>query len=237
MAVVEWVLQSRAGTAADIGAGTGALTRRVQERADKVIAVEPDVRMLEVLQSRSPELWATQGWAENLPIRSGSLDAVTISSAWHWMDPDQALAEVARVLRPGGVLGVIWNGANRTVEWVDKLLGARDPIPGEGDRGTRHRFELPPQAPFAGLEGNVFRWSMAMNQEQLVGLAGTYSSMITMSPELRERERARIEAATAPWSVTARSRSRWAVVAGERCERSCGERQIALVTAPLSFSS
>jgi SAM-dependent methyltransferase len=195
MSAVDWVLQSRGGNAADIGAGTGALTRRVQERADQVIAIEPDIRMLEVLRSRSPELWAIQGWAEDLPIRSGSLDAVTISSAWHWMDPDRALAEIARVLRSGGVLGVIWNGADRSVEWVAELLGTRDRSPGDRDRGTRHRFELPPQLPFADLEGNVVKWSMAMTQEQLVGLAGTYSSMITMSPDLRERELARIEAA------------------------------------------
>ena len=197
MSAVDWVLQSRGGTAADIGAGTGALTRRVQKRADQVIAIEPDLRMLEVLKSRSPELWAIQGWAEHLPIRSGSLDAATISSAWHWMDPDQTLAEMARVLRSGGVLGVIWNGADRSVEWVAELLGTRDPSPGHRDRGSRHRFELPPQSPFADLEGNVFKWSMAMTQEQLVGLAGTYSSMITMSSDLRERELVRTEAAAA----------------------------------------
>ena len=197
MSAVDWVLQSRGGTAADIGAGTGALTRRVQERADRVIAVEPDIRMLEVLKSRSPELWAIQGWAEHLPIRSRSLDAVTISSAWHWMDPDRTLAEIARVLRSGGVLGVIWNGADRSVEWVAELLGTRDPSPGHRDRGSRHRFELPPRSPFADLEGNVFKWSMAMTGEQLVGLAGTYSSMITMTPDLREHELARTEAAAA----------------------------------------
>jgi SAM-dependent methyltransferase len=197
MSAVEWVLQSRGGIAADIGAGTGALTRRVQERADRVIAIEPDIRMLEVLKSRSPELSAVRGWAEALPIRSGSLDAVTISSAWHWMDPDRTLAEMARVLRSGGVLGVIWNGADRSVEWVAELLGTRDPSPGDRERGARHRFELPPGSPFVDLEGNVFKWSKAMSQSQLVGLAGTYSSMITMSPDLRERELARIEAAAA----------------------------------------
>ena len=197
VSAVEWVLPSPVGIAADIGAGTGALTRRVHERADQVIAVEPDIRMLQVLKSRSPELWAIQGWAEHLPIRSGSLDAVTISSAWHWMDPDQTLAELGRVLPSGGVLGVIWNGADRSVEWVSELLGARDPSPGDRDRGARHRFELPPKSPFADLEGNLFTWSMAMTWEQLVGLAGTYSSMITMSADTRERELARIEATAA----------------------------------------
>ncbi len=195
MSVVDWVLQSEGGIIADIGAGTGALTRQLNKRAREVIAVEPDIRMLEVLKSRSPEISAIQSWAEELPIRTGSLDAATVSSAWHWMNSEQTIAEIGRVLRPGGVLGVIWSGADRSVEWVAELLGKRDPSPRDADRGTRHRFELPPRSPFAGTEGNVFQWSMPMNQEQLVGLAGTYSSMITMSSDQRERELARIQAA------------------------------------------
>ncbi len=195
MSAVDWVLQSRGGVAADIGAGTGALTRQLDKRANEVIAVEPDIRMLEVLKSRSPEISAIQSWAEQLPIRSGFLDAVTVSSAWHWMNPEQTIAEIGRLLRPGGVLGVIWNGADRSVEWVAELLGTRDPSPGDDDRRARHRFELPPHSPFAGIEENVVNWSMPMMQEQLVGLAGTYSSMITMSPDRRERELVRIEAA------------------------------------------
>jgi SAM-dependent methyltransferase len=195
MSAVDWVLESGAGIAADIGAGTGALTRQVDRRADEVIAVEPDIRMLEVLKRRSPEISAIQGWAESLPIRSGVLDAVTVSSAWHWMNPEHTITEIGRVLRSGGVLGVLWNGADRSVGWVAELLGTRDPSPGDRDRRTRHRFELPPRSPFVGIEGNVVRWSMTMTREELVGLAGTYSSMITMSSDLRERELARIRAA------------------------------------------
>ena len=70
--------------------------------------------------------------AEQLPIRSETLDAAMVSSAWHWMDPDRTVAEVGRVLRPGGVLGVIWNGADRSIDWVAELLGTRDPSPGDG---------------------------------------------------------------------------------------------------------
>jgi len=190
MAAVDWVLQSRRGMVADIGAGTGALTRQLEMRVHEVVAVEPDIRMLQVLVSRSPEVSAIQGRAEDLPIRSGSLDAVTISAAWHWMTTDLTIGEIGRVLRSGGVLGVIGNGADRSVEWVAELLGPRDRSP--GDRERRHRVELPPRSPFTGMEGNSVRWSMPMTQEQLVGLAGTYSSMITMSPDLRERELSRI---------------------------------------------
>ncbi|MGD0310887.1 MAG: class I SAM-dependent methyltransferase [Acidimicrobiales bacterium] len=197
MTAVDWVVRSMGGTAADIGAGTGALTRVLSERMQTVIAVEPDARMLEVLRRRSPRTPAVRSWAEQLPIRSGSLDVVTISSAWHWMDPERTIYEIGRVIRPGGVLGVIWNGADRSVDWVNELLGDRDPSPGDRDRRSRHRFELPSGSPFADLEGTVVRWSRSMTQDQLIGLAGTYSSTITMAPEQRERELARVRRAAA----------------------------------------
>ena len=190
---LEWVLPSPCGTALDVGAGTGALTRVLAGRADRVIAVEPDARMLEVLAQRSPRIPAVRGWAEALPLRSGSVGAVTISSAWHWMDPERTVDETARVLRPGGVLGVIWNGADRSVDWVTELLGARDPSPGDRrDRGSRHRFELPAGAPFGDLDDCAIAWTLPMTREDLVGLAGTYSSLITMAPGPRGRELDRV---------------------------------------------
>jgi SAM-dependent methyltransferase len=195
MTAVDWVLRSMGGTAADIGAGTGALTRVLGERMKAVVAIEPDARMLEVLKRRSPQAPAVRGWAEQLPIRSGALDAVTISSAWHWMDPERTISEIGRVIRSGGVLGVIWNGADRSVDWVNELLGDRDPSPGDTDRRSRHRFELPSGSPFSDLEGTVVRWSRSMTREQLIGLAGTYSSTITMAPDDRERELARVRGA------------------------------------------
>jgi SAM-dependent methyltransferase len=194
MSAVEWVLRENRGRVADVAAGTGALTRQLEKQADRVLAVEPDIRMLEVLRSRSPEISGIQAWAEKLPIEAGSLDALTVSSAWHWMDHERTIAEIARVLRPGGILGVIWNGAVRSVGWVGELLGS-GPERDAGERRARHRFELPEGAPFTELEESTVTWSKPMNHEQLVGLAQTYSGMITMSEEESQRELARIEAA------------------------------------------
>lgn len=185
---------SAVGTAVDIGAGTGALTRELSHVADTVLAIEPDVRMLEVLRRRSPHFLAIRSWAEQLPLRSECLDAATVSSAWHWMDPNRTVAELGRVLRPGGVLGVIWNGADRSVDWVSELLGARDPSPGDRARRSRHRFTLPAVSPFVDLDSRVISWSKPMTREELVGLASTYSSTITLSPDQRERELARVGA-------------------------------------------
>ena len=101
------------------------------------------------------------------------------------------------MLRTGGVLGVIWNGADRSIDWVTELLGARDPSPGDRKpRRSRHRFELPPQSPFVDLDTCTITWSKPMTRDELVGLAGTYSSLITMPPDQRERELARIRSVT-----------------------------------------
>ena len=192
---VAWVLRGPCRTALDVGAGTGALTRGLVERADRVLAVEPDPRMLEVLTDRCTGVGAIRATAENLPVASRSVDCVTVSSAWHWMEADRAIAEIGRVLRPGGVLGVVWNGADRSVDWVAALLGRRDPSPAERRPGSAgHHFELPDGSGFAGLESTLLTWSLPVTADELVGLAGTYSSVITMGPEAKAAELARVRA-------------------------------------------
>jgi ubiquinone/menaquinone biosynthesis C-methylase UbiE len=189
-AAVEWVLSTTCPIAVDVGAGTGALSRRMAERAASVVAVEPDMRMLSVLARRSPTVLPVEGLAEHLPLGHSTVDAVMISSAWHWMDPQSTITEIARVLRPGGVLGVLWNGPDRSVGWVGDLLGRRDPQP--DDRyppGDRHRFELPDGAPFGKLDRRVIAWSLAMTTEELQGLAATYSANILL-PEAGRAEQA-----------------------------------------------
>jgi SAM-dependent methyltransferase len=183
-AAVEWVLSTSCPIALDVGAGTGALSRRMAERAASVVAVEPDPRMLSVLARRSPTVIPVEGLAEHLPFGGSTVDAVMISSAWHWMDPQSTIAEIARVLRPGGVLGVLWNGPDRSVGWVGDLLGHRE-APDRSPAGDRHRFELPDGAPFGDLDRRVIRWSLTMTTEELQGLARTYSANILLSEDER----------------------------------------------------
>jgi len=104
---VDWLLPAHVGTVVDLGAGTGALTRLLVDRADAVIAVEPDDRMRAVLTDEVPGARAVMGCGEQMPIPDGSVDAVLASSSWHWMDPIPTLHEVGRVLVPGGILGAL----------------------------------------------------------------------------------------------------------------------------------
>jgi SAM-dependent methyltransferase len=118
--------------------------------------------------------------SEALPFASATFDAVAVGSAWHWMDLDLAVPEVGRVLRPGGHLGVLWSGPDCRVTWVGELLGSGTKHSEEtGHRSIRHRVELVPDAPFTEPETTVISWTMAMSREELVGLAGTYSAVIT----------------------------------------------------------
>lgn len=98
------------GTVVDIGAGTGKLTRVLARRYERVIAVEPLDGMRAVLERAVPGVAALKGTAEELPLPDGSADGVFAAQAFHWFRKDVALPEIARVLRPGGVFAVVWNG-------------------------------------------------------------------------------------------------------------------------------
>jgi SAM-dependent methyltransferase len=209
---VDWIL-SAAGTSRviDLGAGTGALTRLLLDRADEVIAIEPDDRMRSVLVEEVPSARAVAGRGESMPVPDTYADAVVASSSWHWMDTVPTLLEVARVLVPGGVLGVLWGGPDpegpflvqaramlagqsgsgsgsdssgrETTDADDELATI---MMGEADRPASV-LEIPPGVPFDQPEQKIFRWDVALNADELIGLLGTFSWIITLPDEKRER--------------------------------------------------
>ena len=95
----------------DLGAGTGKLTRVLAARYPRVVAVEPLAELREILTARVPEAETLAGAAERIPLGDGEVDAVFAGQAFHWFANDEALREIARVLRPGGVLALLWNHA------------------------------------------------------------------------------------------------------------------------------
>ena len=96
-------------TVLDLGAGTGKLTRDLVPRFVRVLAVEPDNAMREVLQEVVPEAEALAGNAAAIPAESESVDAVFTAEAFHWFASDETVAEIARVLRPRGGFAIFWN--------------------------------------------------------------------------------------------------------------------------------
>lgn len=130
----------------DLGAGTGKLTRVLVRRYARVIAVEPLDGMRRILERVVPGVETLAGTAETIPLGDGSVDAVFAAQAFHWFDHAQALPEIGRVLRPGGVLAVVWNGPDES---------RRNPLPAEFldylRELRRERSTLDDRTPFRDL--------------------------------------------------------------------------------------
>jgi ubiquinone/menaquinone biosynthesis C-methylase UbiE len=93
----------------DLGAGTGKLTRALVARFGRVVAVEPDDAMRAVLEEVVPAAEALAGRGDAIPLGDGTVDGVFTAEAFHWFATDEAVAEIARVLRPRGALVILWN--------------------------------------------------------------------------------------------------------------------------------
>jgi SAM-dependent methyltransferase len=182
---LDWLVPRNCEIVVDIAAGTGLFARAVQRRVTQVIAVEPDDRMRAVLAARSPGVRAVAGRGEAIPVPDASADGVFVSSAWHWLDPGQAVPEIARVLRGGGRLGVIWTSRDRRVDWVAELDMLRRPHAvrsAEDARSQlhrRHEVTLPENAPFENLASASFAFVRTMTVDDAVDWLATYSGVIT----------------------------------------------------------
>ncbi|MGA7050151.1 MAG: class I SAM-dependent methyltransferase, partial [Mycobacterium sp.] len=186
---VDWLVPPGCEVAVDVGAGTGLFTRTLMDKAAQVIAVEPDARMREVLAARSPGVRVVEGQGESIPLPDAAADAVFVSSAWHWMDPERAVPEIGRVLRDGGRFGLIWTSRDREVDWVRELdvLRARDTSePESADRFRRRLdFALPDPQIFHKIAREGFEFSRTMTVDNVVAMLGTYSRAIIASPDDR----------------------------------------------------
>lgn len=180
---IDWLLPGGAGDVLDLGAGTGKLTARLVERGLAVVAVDPIAEMLEVLGAALPDTPALLGTAEQIPLPDNSVDAVLVAQAWHWFDPERAIEEVVRVLRPGGRLGLVWNTRDERLGWVKELgriIGredARDAL----DSGVA----LP--EPFADIEHHQVEWTNYLTPQALIDLVASRSYCITSPAEVRTK--------------------------------------------------
>jgi SAM-dependent methyltransferase len=177
---IDWLLPAGASDVLDLGAGTGKLTVRLAERGLTVTAVDPIPEMLEVLSNSLPSVPALLGTAEDIPLPDNSVDAVLVAQAWHWFDPDRASAEVARVLRPGGRLGLVWNTRDERLGWVKELsqiIGSEhDPL---GKSGLSDLF--------TDVQTQLFEWTSYLTPQALIDLVASRSYCITSPADVRSR--------------------------------------------------
>lgn len=184
---VRWLLEGIDGPVIDVGAGTGKLTASLAARSTNIIAVEPDAQMRAQLHSQLPSVEVMDGSGEVIPAPPGSAALVTFGQAWHWVDVPRACAEVARVLRRPGRLGLLWNYRDEDDEWVARLgralggvdsAGKIDEIRGEGPALVQ---------PFGTPEIHVQPWQHVIDVDTLVALASSRSYVIRKPAELRDK--------------------------------------------------
>jgi len=215
---LDWLIPPGVRAVLDLAAGTGAVTRELVGRAERVIAVEPDERMRAVLSARCPEAEVLPGRGEDIPLPDASVDAVVISAAWHWLDPERAVPEITRVLRVGGVLGVISMGRDVRVPWVAEFnqlrevdrepdatkRGGAQPDGDPDQRRRRREVTFPPGTPMSAVEEHTVEFTLPMTKDELFGLLGTYSGVITLDPGQREGFSRRVRAwlDRQPWDRT-----------------------------------
>ena len=173
---IDWLLPPGARSVLDLGAGTGKLTTRLVERGLDVVAVDPIPEMLDLLTRSLPDTPALLGTAEDIPLPDDSVDAVLVAQAWHWFDPERAVKEVARVLRPGGRLGLVWNTRDERLGWV-KELGR---IIGHENDPFTAQVTLPDT--FTAVQRHQVEWTNYLTPQALLDLVASRSYCIT-SPE------------------------------------------------------
>lgn len=202
-AAVDWLLPAGAVDVVDLGAGTGQLTRSLVARGLRVTAVDPSASMRAALSTELPGVPVLDGSGESIPVPDASADAVLCAQAWHWVDPPAAGAEVARVLRPGGVLGLVWNTRDTSGRWgrdLDRLLRpAAGQVPTSGHIAAAGHIPAAGQLPAVGegtpdvraplrLErGSEIAWVQYVDPAGLVDLVASRSYVLVLDDTGRRR--------------------------------------------------
>jgi SAM-dependent methyltransferase/GNAT superfamily N-acetyltransferase len=180
---IEWLLGSAPLEVLDLGAGTGKLTAALLDGGHRVIAVEPLDEMRSILAATLPSAEARAGSAEQLPLEEGSIEAVVVGAAFHWFDQEAAQREIARVLRPPGVLGLLGNSFDTSTPWVARLRELLGPPAIERPGHWPSVEELGRR--FAEVEDREFPHEQLIDRAALRDLAVSRSSVALMGAEER----------------------------------------------------
>jgi len=192
-AAIDWLLEPvrnrRQIRALDLAAGTGLLTEALHRADVDVIAVEPDPLMREEMQRRVFGAAVLAGTGEDIPLPDQRVDVVGIGQAMHWLDQRRALPEIARVLKPGGVLAALWNGDDHRVDWVveySRLSGF------PADSEAPERPPVDEHEAFGPMEWQTFDNPVRRTVDSLVATVGTFSATLVLGPAERAEKLRRV---------------------------------------------
>jgi SAM-dependent methyltransferase len=191
---VAWLLEAAPdGTVVDLGAGTGKLTRGLVGLRPDVVAIEPLDELRQILKTAVPGIDTISGTAEAIPLADESAAAVTVGQAFHWFDLELTLPEIARVLIPGGVMGVIWNLMDKSVPWIHDLaviLGTEGPSWSDRWLGKMPEVECSPLFEVVGF--STFRHVPNLTVEALLDRASSVSRIALLTDAEREAVREQV---------------------------------------------
>jgi SAM-dependent methyltransferase len=195
----------------DLAAGTGKLTRTLVPSGADIVAVEPVAAMRAQLSAHAREADVLDGTAEDIPLDDDSVDVITVAQAFHWFDPPVALAEMHRVLRPGGHLFILWNTRDRNYDWVRQW----GELITDGERPYDSYYKVDYAAiiaddgvgRFGPTDTFAHEWTQAYDEELLVARAESVSVVGQMSPgeraatldRIRHLARTHRDLAGRPW--------------------------------------
>lgn len=194
---VEWVVERgslrRGSVVVDLAAGTGQLSRRFAPLGVEVIGVEPAANMRVVLHERLPALRIEDGTAEAMPFAGRSVDAIVVGNAFHHFEREPAFAEIHRVLRSRGVLGLFWAWSLEEEQLPLPLLREIDQVVeatrASNEIATAYRSwsEVPADARgFGPFERREFAVTHVIPSARLADLYATSSDVASLPPETRD---------------------------------------------------
>lgn len=179
----------------DVGAGTGKLTRQLIPTGATLIAVEPVEAMRRQIATVCLGVPVVAGVAEALPFADGSVDAVVVAQAFHWFHGDRALAEIHRVLKRSGRMGLVWNARDTSTAWVADLQEIIDTaeagVPREATGKWRRAFEE--SQLFGTLHQRRFSHVQRLDRQGLVERVASMSFVATLPDGRRKEILARVE--------------------------------------------
>ncbi|HEX9257882.1 MAG TPA: class I SAM-dependent methyltransferase, partial [Actinomycetota bacterium] len=155
----------------------------------RILAVEPLAAMREALSHKLPEVEVLDAVAEDLPLADGAVDASVAARAFHWFDGERALSELARVLRPGAPIALVWNVRDESVPWIRELTELIEPYRGDAPshRSLRWRTAFDASDAFPSLELTSFPYLHDTTREGIVARVSSISFIATLAPDERER--------------------------------------------------
>lgn len=225
VAAIRWALEPLGSSerldVLDLAAGTGKLSAGLVAEGHRVTAVEPNEQMLSELVRRVHDVRALPGHAEHIPVPDQTVDAVLVGTAFHWFDQERAMPEIARVLRPGGVLAALWNEPARDVEWLAEFEAVSSSSV-ESQRDNPAGVRAHPL--FHAVERATFPHEQRRESpEELIATVHTHSRMLVLDDEERDAVtakmlaflRARPETSNGPFDVPLRTEAFRMVVISE----------------------